>query len=198
MPGVLLLPHLQGGEGSGQVPPGGRGLQGRRHQGPRPVGGQLAKRDLQREGSSSAVELEGGFSKYLVHLIHLLVLLAQVYAYKKRQVCSSEVKFVVPGLARDTEGTWRVIVQSSSRKLLAQTFALDTCTAPDSPCPGLAECGRKSRCVQRYNYHLMLAIDTNQASEAGEDCPSLRAFRLPSGCVCHAETHQAREEDVNF
>ena len=144
------------------------------------------------------MELEGGFSKYLVHLIHLLVLLAQVYAYKKRQVCSSEVKFVVPGLARDTEGTWRVIVQSSSRKLLAQTFALDTCTAPDSPCPGLAECGRKSRCVQRYNYHLMLAIDTNQASEAGEDCPSLRAFRLPSGCVCHAETHQARDEDINF
>jgi len=120
----------------------------------------------------------------------------KVYAYKKRQVCSSEVKFVVPGLARDTEGTWRVIVQSSSRSLLSQTFALDTCTEPDSPCPGLAECGRKSRCVQRYNYHLMLAIDTNQAQ--AEDCPSLRAFRLPSGCVCHAETHHAREEDINF
>ena len=120
-----------------------------------------------------------------------------MYAYKKRQVCSSEVKFVVPGLARDTEGAWRVIVQSSSRKLLAQTLALDICTAPDSPCPGLAECGRKSRCVQRYNYHLMLAIDTNQASEA-EDCPSLRAFRLPSGCVCHAETRQAGEEEIKF
>lgn len=120
----------------------------------------------------------------------------KVYAYKKRQVCSSEVKFVVPGLARDTEGTWRLIVQSSSnRNQISQTFALDTCTAPDSPCPGLAECGRKSRCVQRYNYHLMLAIDTNQAEE---DCPSLRAFRLPSGCVCHAETHQQRQEEINF
>jgi hypothetical protein len=41
----------------------------------------------------------------------------------------------------------------------------------------------------------MLAIDTNQAEE---DCPSLRAFRLPSGCVCHAETHQQREEEINF
>ena len=193
MSGVLLLPHHQGGAGSRQVSPGGRGLQGRCHQGPRPVGRQLSKRDLQREGSSSTVELEGGFSPE-VTCNHDLV--SQVYAYKKRQVCSSEVKFVVPGLARDTEGTWRVIVQSSSRNLLSQTFALDTCTEPDSPCPGLAECGRKSRCVQRYNYHLMLAIDTNQAQ--AEDCPSLRAFRLPSGCVCHAETHHAREEDINF
>ena len=126
------------------------------------------------------------------------MMVSQVYAYKKRQVCSSEVKFVSPGLARDTEGTWRVIVQSSSRnKVVAQTLALDTCTEPDSPCPSIAECGRKSRCVQRYNYHLMLAINTNQALEE-EDCPSLRAFRLPSGCVCHAETQHAREEDINF
>ena len=119
---------------------------------------------------------------------------SQVYAYKKRQVCSSEVKFVSPGLARDTEGTWRVIVQSSSKKL-GQTLALDTCTEPDSPCPGLAECGKKSRCVQRYNYHLLMAIDTDQSQE---ECPSLRAFRLPSGCVCHAETQHAREEEINF
>lgn len=59
MSGVLLLPHRQGGAGSGQVPPGGRGLQSRRHQGPRPVGRQLTKCDLQRERSSSTLELEG-------------------------------------------------------------------------------------------------------------------------------------------
>ena len=143
------------------------------------------------------MELEGGF--YLKSPAYYT---SQVYAYKKRQVCSSEVKFVVPGVARDTEGTWRVIVQSSSnrknKKVLAQTLALDTCTEPDSPCPSIAQCGRKSRCVQRYNYHLMLAINTNQAGEKDEDCPSLRAFRLPSGCVCHAETQHAREEDINF
>ena len=61
MPSDLLLPHHQGGEGGGQLPPGGRSLQGSRHQRPRPVGRQLAKCDLQREGPSSAVELEGRF-----------------------------------------------------------------------------------------------------------------------------------------
>ena len=95
VPGVFLLPRRQGGAGSGQVPRGGRGLQGRRHQGPRPVGRQLTECDLQREGSSSAVELEGGFSKYLLHLIHLLVHLSGVRiqeapgVFQRGEVCGA-------------------------------------------------------------------------------------------------------------
>ena len=79
-------------------------------------------------------------------------------------------------------GVWRYIVQSSG---LSQPVAVDRCLLADAPCPGLADCGRKSRCVQRFNYHLLLALD---GGETG--CPVLRAFRLPSGCVCHAETSE--------
>ena len=117
-----------------------------------------------------------------------------MYAYKKRQVCSSEVKFVEPGVALDSEGKWRLIVQSPNK--MEQTVAVDTCTNPDSPCPGVSECGKKSRCVQRYNYQLLMAIPLGEQHQ--EDCPSLRAFRLPAGCVCHAETSQPRENDSNF
>ena len=139
------------------------------------------------------MELEGGF---LISSLELRIQpsVSQVYAYKKRQVCSSEVKFVEPGVALDSEGKWRLIVQSPNK--MEQTVAMDTCTNPDSPCPGVSECGKKSRCVQRYNYQLLMAIPLGEQHQ--EDCPSLRAFRLPAGCVCHAETSQPREKDSNF
>ena len=139
------------------------------------------------------MELEGRFLISFV-VLRIQPSVSQVYAYKKRQVCSSEVKFVEPGVALDSEGKWRLIVQSPNK--MEQTVAVDTCTNPDSPCPGVSECGKKSRCVQRYNYQLLMAIPLGEQHQ--EDCPSLRAFRLPAGCVCHAETSQLRENDSNF
>ena len=75
----------------------------------------------------------------------------RVYAYKKKQVCSSELYFMRPGFARDTSGTWHVIVQTRD---LEQRVAVDMCHEPELPCPGLADCGKKSRCVQRYNFQV--------------------------------------------
>jgi len=115
----------------------------------------------------------------------------KVYAYKKKQVCQSELYFLKPGFARDTKGDWQIIVQTET---INQRVAVDMCHAPDLPCPGMADCGKKSRCVQRYSYQMLLSLptstpsreDSSQASEAVQ-CPSIRAFRFPSGCVCHAE-----------
>jgi len=115
----------------------------------------------------------------------------KVYAYKKKQVCQSELYFLQPGFARDTKGDWQIIVQTETIK---QRVAVDMCHAPDLPCPGLADCGKKSRCVQRYSYQMLLSLptstpsreDSSQSSETVQ-CPSIRAFRFPSGCVCHAE-----------
>lgn len=109
----------------------------------------------------------------------------KVYAYKKKQVCASELYFMKPALARDSEGIWRVILQTGSQ---SQTVAVDMCHSPDSVCPGLQDCGKKSRCVQRYNYQLLLSLPASSSSSTETSCPSLRAFRFPSGCVCHAET----------
>ena len=75
----------------------------------------------------------------------------RVYAYKKKQVCQSELYFMRPGFARDTDGVWQVIVQTRE---VEQRVGVDMCHDPDLPCPGLADCGKKSRCVQRYNYQV--------------------------------------------
>jgi len=107
----------------------------------------------------------------------------KVYAYKKKQVCASELYFMKPALARDSQGVWRVILQTPSQ---SQTIAVDMCHSPDSVCPGLQDCGKKSRCVQRYNYQLLLSLPASSSTTGS--CPSLHAFRFPSGCVCHAET----------
>ena len=75
----------------------------------------------------------------------------RVYAYKKKQVCHSELYFMRPGFAQDTRGEWQVIIQTHD---VAQRVAVDMCHDPELPCPGLADCGKKSRCVQRYNYQV--------------------------------------------
>ena len=57
-------------------------------------------------------------------------------------------------------GAWHVVVQTEG---IQQRVAVDMCHHPDLPCPGLADCGRKSRCVQRYNYQLLLSLPASHA-----------------------------------
>ena len=44
-----------------------------------------------------------------------------------------------------------MIVQTDK---IVQRVGVDMCHDPELPCPGLADCGKKSRCVQRYNYQV--------------------------------------------
>ena len=50
-------------------------------------------------------------------------------------------------------GDWRVIVQSPG---VEQRVGVDMCHDVDLPCPGLADCGKKSRCVQRYSFQVII------------------------------------------
>ena len=97
----------------------------------------------------------------------------KVYAYKKKQVCQSELYFLQPGFARDTKGDWQIIVQTET---INQRVAVDMCHAPDLPCPGMADCGKKSRCVQRYSYQvgctylvIISTSDNHQTSPLSSD-----------------------------
>ena len=47
----------------------------------------------------------------------------------------------------------------------------------------LSDCGRKSKCIQRYTFQHLLAVDPDNL----HDCPTIRAFKFPAACVCHIE-----------
>ena len=106
------------------------------------------------------------------------------YRYKKKQICDSELRYIRPGYALDSTGKWQVIVQTEE---MPQRVAIDLCRAPSQPCYLMSDCGRKSRCVQRYSFQHLLAIDPDNLHHDHHHCPTIRAFKFPSACVCHVE-----------
>jgi len=109
------------------------------------------------------------------------------YTYESKQVCDSELRFIRPGYARDSTGKWQVVVQTED---LPQRVAIDLCHSPGKPCHLMSDCGRKSRCIQRYNFQHLLAIDPDNP----HNCPTIRAFKFPSACVCHFEYPNHHED----
>merc|ERR1711874_276271 len=80
------------------------------------------------------------------------------YTYESKQVCDSELRFIRPGYARDSTGKWQVVVQTEK---LPQRVAIDLCHSPGKPCHSMSDCGRKSRCIQRYNFQHLLFVTSN-------------------------------------
>ena len=85
-------------------------------------------------------------------------------------------------------GEPQLIIQTDS---IVQRIPVDVCTSPGSPCGGVEQCGLRSLCVQRYTYHYLLSFQPGQH----QHCPAIRAFKLPTACVCHAEVNSSRFGD---
>ena len=108
--------------------------------------------------------------------------------------------------AMSSPGEWHIILQTDK---IHQRVAIDMCHHPNKACPGLSDCGKKSRCVQRYNYQVgkswfftrldnsfnffQLLLSLPASTSHTPLCPSIRAFKFPSGCVCHAETKSEQD-----
>ncbi len=103
-------------------------------------------------------------------------------AYRKESACESELRFIQPHVAQDRLGRWRIIVQTNE---FPQRVAIDVCRRVDDVCKVFTDCGRKSRCVQRYSYQPLISIDQDKR-QAGQ-CPTMAVFRFPTSCVCHVE-----------
>ena len=86
-------------------------------------------------------------------------------------------------------GEPQLIIQTDS---IVQRIPVDVCTSPGSPCGGVEQCGLRSLCVQRYTYHYLLSFQPGQH----QHCPAIRAFKLPTACVCHAEVGAKHDESV--
>lgn len=102
--------------------------------------------------------------------------------YKKESACESELRFIQPQVAKDRLGRWKIIVQTDE---FPQRVAIDVCRRVDDVCQVFTDCGRKSRCVQRYSYQTLISLDQDQ--KAAGHCPSMTVFRFPTSCVCHVE-----------
>ena len=100
--------------------------------------------------------------------------------YKKESACDSELRFIQPGSAQDRFGNWKIVVQTGE---FPQRVAIDVCRHVDDVCKVFTDCGRKSRCVQRYSYQPLISFDPLQPNQ----CPSMSVFRFPTSCVCHVE-----------
>lgn len=106
--------------------------------------------------------------------------------YRKESACESELRFIQPHLAQDRLGRWRIIVQTAE---FPQRVAIDVCRRVDDVCKVFTDCGRKSRCVQRYSYHSLISMDQDK-KQAGQ-CPTMAVFRFPTSCVCHVEVDKS-------
>ena len=131
----------------------------------------------------------------------------RVYAYKKRQACDSQVSLIRPTYAVDSTGWCLLVVvvlilnsntlSAGEPQLIIQTDSIvqrvpvDVCSSPGSPCGGVEQCSLRSLCVQRYTYHYLLSSRPGQQ----QHCPAIRAFKLPTACVCHAQVDSSRFGD---
>lgn len=106
--------------------------------------------------------------------------------YRKESACDSELRFIQPHLAQDRLGRWRIIIQTAE---FPQRVAIDVCRRVDDVCKVFTDCGRKSRCVQRYSYQPLISLDQDKR-QAGQ-CPTMAVFRFPTSCVCHVEVDKS-------
>jgi len=119
-----------------------------------------------------------------------------VSAYKKKQVCQSDLSFIRPSYVLNTKGEPHIVIQT---KEIKQSVSVDSCSRPGSPCPGLGQCDIRSLCVQRYQHQYLLSIpDTEHTNNSITKCQAvITAVKFPSGCVCHAQTSEV-DNDFGF
>ncbi|XP_076330817.1 uncharacterized protein LOC143236439 [Tachypleus tridentatus] len=102
------------------------------------------------------------------------------HSFHKEALCESNQRFVYPSFARDSTGSWNVIVQAEE---FPQRVPVEFCRVQGGPCTKIATCGLVSRCVQKYNYQLLMSIDPAKP----DVCPTMKLYKFPSACLCHAQ-----------
>ncbi|KAF8788435.1 Neurotrophin 1 like protein [Argiope bruennichi] len=100
--------------------------------------------------------------------------------FHEGSLCDAETGFLRPETAKDSSGKWNIIVQTDA---IRQRVPIEMCRKTNSSCKKMLNCGLKSQCLQKYNYHLLMSLNPSQK----HDCPFMKLYRFPSACVCHVE-----------
>ncbi|CAL4124464.1 unnamed protein product, partial [Meganyctiphanes norvegica] len=112
-------------------------------------------------------------------------------------LCPSEVAYIKPLRAVNSEGKWRIIVNNVPLHydILSQTTRVETCTLTsnkESPCPLLPEC-YTSKCLQKSTYHRFLVYDPYDYYFPF----AVETFQLPSSCACLLGKYEILDEREN-
>lgn len=98
-------------------------------------------------------------------------------------LCPSEISYVQPLRAQNTEGRWRVIVNNVEvyQTLLTQFARIEQCLKLDdeASCPLVPQC-YDTKCLQKNIYHRFLVFDPNDYYFPF----AVETFKLPSSCAC--------------
>ncbi|XP_067118311.1 uncharacterized protein [Centruroides vittatus] len=97
--------------------------------------------------------------------------------YWKSSLCHAEKRYFRPSYARDINGRWQIVLQSSK---YPQRISLELCKNEGNRCNKMADCIINSRCVQKYSYQMLVSIDPKKPNT----CPSMRLYSFPTACVC--------------
>ncbi|GFQ70587.1 spaetzle domain-containing protein [Trichonephila clavata] len=100
--------------------------------------------------------------------------------FHEGSLCDAETGFLRPETAKDSAGKWNIIVQTET---IRQRVPIEMCRKTNTSCKKMLNCGLKSQCLQKYNYHLLMSLNPSQK----HDCPFMKLYRFPSACVCHVD-----------
>ena len=112
-------------------------------------------------------------------------------------LCPSEVGYIRPLRAINSEGHWRIVVNNvkAHYEQLSQTARVEQCLAPGAPCPLVPEC-YLTKCVQKSVYHRFLVYDPYDYYFPF----AIESFKLPAACACYnghySEPHLAPHHHV--
>ncbi|XP_043212627.1 neurotrophin 1-like [Amphibalanus amphitrite] len=96
-------------------------------------------------------------------------------------LCPSEVGYVRPLRAVNTDGKWRVIVNNIKvdYETFTQTTRIEKCLSAGEACPLVPQC-YESSCLQKSVYHRFLVYDP-----CDQYFPfAIETFQLPASCAC--------------
>ena len=101
-------------------------------------------------------------------------------------LCPSQVAYVRPLRAINTDGKWRVIVNNIKvdYEALTQTTRLEECLEEESPCALVPHC-HDSKCLQKSVYHRFLVYDPCDTNFPF----AVETFQLPASCACHLDDY---------
>ncbi|KAK7084712.1 Spaetzle [Halocaridina rubra] len=96
-------------------------------------------------------------------------------------LCPSEIAYIRPLRALNTDGKWRVIVNEIKLhyKTFTQTARVEDCLTSGEECPKVPMC-YESKCLQKSIYHRFLVYDPYDKYFPF----AIETFMLPASCAC--------------